>query len=206
MNVNNLMLLQKQQMKPLKIMLLAADCLLALLVLILWTELGEELVVMFGGLLLLLLYINLMAFKAGKHSIPLKMFPPEVLGAVNEKCLTGLRFGNGILCDNDCLVIIGNMAVTIVMLKEVARMELRTFRKGQIFLASRNAPCGAGSDSDFLLTRAAFASMYSDLGIINGAERRVKGAGTFREADRDVFWKALCTAWKKYTDAEPVIS
>lgn len=207
MNVNNLMLLQKQHLKPVKIMLFFADGLLALLFLFLWSDLGGELIAMFGGLLVLLLILNLLILEAGKPSASLKRLPPDVLQTVNAHCLTGLRFGNGILCDNDCLVIIGNIMVTAVMLKDITRMELRTSGKGVILLEGTDAPYSGNVDPHTPWgLQGLMMSNNRNRGMINGVERRVKGTGTFREADRDTFWRALCGTWKKYTDAEPIVS
>lgn len=207
MNTNNLMLLQKQNVKPLKIMTFFADGLWALLVLFLLLNLEGELIFMFIGLLAVLLIINLMVWEAGKPSASLKRLPPDVLRTVNAQCLTGLRFGNGILCDNDCLVIIGNIMVTAVMLKDITRMELRTVGKGVILLEGTDAPYSGNVDPHTPWGLQGFMmSNNRNRGMISGAERRVKGAGTFREADRDTFWRALCGVWKKYSDTEPVIS
>ncbi len=207
MDTYNLMLLQKQHLKPLKILLLCTDCLWGLFLLFLWPELGGELIPMFGGLLVVLLFLNLLVLEARKPSASLKKLPPDVLRAVNAQCLTGLRFGNGILCDNDCLVLIGKAVVTAVMLKDVTRMELRTAGKGVIFLEGRQAS-DIGSLEPFtpLALQGLAMENKSNKGVINGAENRVKGTGTFRQADRDTFWRALCSAWKKYTDTEPIVS
>lgn len=207
MDMDNLMLLQKQKLKPVKIMLLLVDCLWALWSLFLWRELGQEMFFLFGGILILLLILNLMVLEARKPSVSLKRLPPDVLRTVNAQCLTGLRFGNGILCDNDCLVIVGNMMVTAVMLKDITSMELRTSGKGVIFLAGTDAPYSGGVDPHTPLgIQGLVLNNNRNRGIINGAERSVKGMGTFREADRDTFWRALCGEWRKYTDAEPVVS
>lgn len=207
MDTNNLMLLQRQHLKPVKIALLFADCLWGLLVLFLWREMAGELIPMFGGLFVLLLILNLVALEARKPSDSLKRLPPDVLRTVNAQCLTGLRFGNGILCDNDCLVLIGNVVVTVVMLKDVTRMELRTVGKGAVFLEGKQEPFSGSLDPHTPIGLQGLAMKNkSNQGVVNGAENRVKGTGTFRQADRDTFWRALCNAWKKYTDTEPIVS
>lgn len=207
MNTNNLMLLQKQHLKPLKIMTFFTDGLWALLVLFLWFNLEGELIFMFSWLLVVLLIINLVVLEAVKPSASLKRLPPDVLRTVNVQCLTGLRFGNGILCDNDCLVVIGRVMVTVVMLKDITRMELRTVGKGVIFLEGTDAPYNVNVDPHTPWgLQGLIMSNNRNRGMINGAERRVKGTGTFREADRDTFWRALCGTWKKYSDTEPIIS
>ena len=207
MDANNLMLLQRQHLKPLKIVLLSAECLWGLLVLFLWREMAGELIPMFGGVLVLMLILNLVVLEARKPSASLKSLPSDVLRAVNAQCLTGLRFGNGILCDNDCLVLIGNVVVTVVMLKDVTRMELRNIGKGAIFLEGKQTPFSGSLDPYTPIGLQGLAMRNkSNQGVINGAENRVKGTGTFRQADRDTFWRALCAAWKKYTDTEPIVS
>ena len=207
MNMNNLMLLQRQHLKPIKIVLVIADCMWALFLLFLLLELGGEFVLEFGGLLIILIILNLILLEARKPSASLKRLPPDVLSYVNAHCLTGLRFGNGILCDNDCLVLIGNIMVTAVMLRDVTRLELRPGGKGVILLEGKENPGSWNNDPNIPLAMKALAmNNNSNRGMINGAERRVKGARTFREADRDVFWRALCDAWKKYTDTEPIVS
>lgn len=207
MNTNNLMLLQKQHLKPIKRLLLCTDCLWGLVLLFLWLELGGELIPVFGGLLIIILFLNLLVLEARKPSDSLQKLPPDVLKTVNAQCLTGLRFGNGILCDNDCLVLIGKVVVTAVMLKDITRMELRNAGKGVIFLEGKPASSIGNFEpfSPWVLQGLAMENK-SNKGVINGAENRVKGTGTFRQADRDTFWRALCSAWKKYTDTEPIVS
>lgn len=181
--MKNLMLLQKQFLKPIKIMLAVTDILWAFLIFIMITAGETELILYeFGWILIVILIFHLMLLEARKPSASLKKMPSDVLKAIDEQCLTGLRLGNGILCDNDCLVFVG-VTVTAVRLQDVTRLELRTTTKGQITV------CG---------------SNIRDFRVINGASRGVRGAGTFREADRDSFWKELCNAWKKYTDTEPI--
>lgn len=207
MNMDNLMLLQKQHLKPIKIVIAFADCVWALWFLFLLLELGGALMLEFGGLLIVLLILNLIVLEAGKPSASLKRLPPDVLRTVNEQCLTGLRFGNGILCGNDCLVLIGNIMVTAVMLRDVTRLELRSGGQGVILLEGVETPYSGNNDPGVPLAMKALTwNNSSNRGTINGAERRVKGTGTFREADRDTFWRALCDAWKKYTDTEPIVS
>lgn len=207
MNMNNLMLLQKQHLKPVKILLVIVDCIWAFFLLFLLLDLGGEMIFEFGGLLIVLLILNLMMLEARKPSASLKRLPPDVLRTVNGQCLTGLRFGNGILCDNDCLVLIGNIMVTAVMLRDVTRLELRPGGKGVILVEGVEASYSGNNDPNVPLAMKALAMKNnSNRGMISGAERRVKGAGTFREADRDTFWRALCAAWQKYTDTEPIVS
>lgn len=207
MNMNNLILLQKQHLKPFKILIAFADCLWVFLFLILLDAGETGLFLQFGGILIIMILFHFMIWEAGRPSASLKRLPPDVLSYVNAHCLTGLRFGNGILCDNDCLVLIGNIMVTAVMLRDVTRLELRPGGKGVILLEGKEDPGSWNNDPNIPLAMKALAmNNNSNRGMINGAERRVKGAGTFREADRDVFWRALCDAWKKYTDTEPIVS
>ena len=207
MDVNNLMLLQKQSLKLLKIMMIVMDCLWVFLFLILLGAGEPELFWGFGGLLIVVVLLHFMLWEARKPSASLKRLPPEVLSYVNAHCLTGLRFGNGVLCDNDCLVLIGNVVVTAVMLRDVTRMELRRTGRGMIYLEGEESPGAWISDPRMpLMMQGLLWQNNSNRGVINGAERRVKGAGTFREVDRDTFWRALCGAWRKYTDTEPIVS
>lgn len=181
--MENLMLLQKQFLKPINIILVVVDILWAFLIILMMMSGETELILYeFGWILIVLLVFHFMLLEARKPSASLKKMPPDVLKAINEQCLTGLRLGNGILCDNDCLVFMG-VTVTVVRLQDVTRLVLRTTTKGQITVYG-------GNNSEFR--------------VINGANRAVKGSGAFREADRDFFWKELCNAWKKYTDTEPI--
>lgn len=191
--MKNLMLLQKQFLKPIKIMLAVTDILWAFLIFIMITAGETELILYeFGWILIVILIFHLMLLEARKPSASLKKMPSDVLKAIDEQCLTGLRLGNGILCDNDCLVFVG-VTVTAVRLQDVTRLELRTTTKGQITV------CGSNIGQSTV-----FWSNIRDYRVINGANRGVRGVGAFREADRDFFWKELCNAWKKYTDTEPI--
>ena len=177
------MLLQRQFHKPIKVILAVVDILWAFLIILMIAEGETELILgEFGWILIVILVFHLMLLEARKPSASLKQMSPDVLKAINEQCLTGLRLGNGILCDNDCLVFLG-VTVTAVRLQDVEKLVLRTTAKGQITVY--------GSDN-------------SDYRVINGGKSMVKGIGAFREADRDSFWKELCDAWKKYTDTEPI--
>lgn len=184
--MDNLMLLQRQFLKPVKIMLVIVEFMWAVLLAFVWAagEL-EEVLYPLGLPLIGLLLINLSVLEARKPSASLKALTPDVLESINGQCLTGLRLGNGILCDNDCLVFVG-MTVTAVRLQDVGRLALTTTARGRIDVYG---VVGAGNAHR----------------MINGASRRVMGVGTFREADRDTFWKALCDAWKKYSDEEPML-
>lgn len=203
--MENLMLLQKQYLKPIKVMLAVVDILWAFLI-ISMMMLEETVLILyeFGWILIVLLVFHLMLLEARKPSASLKKLPPDVLKTINEQCLTGLRLGNGILCDNDCLVFVGVM-VTAVRLQDVTRLELHTTTKGQITVYGMRISYLGGNDPMVpLALRFLLWSNKSDYRVINGANRVVKGIGAFREADRDSFWKELCDAWKKYTDTEPI--
>lgn len=203
--MENLMLLQKQYLKPIKIMLAVVDILWAFLIISMIME-GETALIWeeFGWILIVMLVLHLMLLEARKPSASLKKLPPDVLKAINEQCLTGLRLGNGILCDNDCLVFVG-VTVTAVSLQDVTRLELHTTAKGQIAVYGMRISNMGGYDPMVPLAMRFFLwKNNSDYQVINGAKRVVRGIGAFREADRDSFWKELCDAWKKYTDTEPI--
>lgn len=183
--MDNMMLLQKQFLKPIKIGLAVTDILWLFLIIILALAGETELILYeFGWILIVLFALHLMLLEARKPSTSLKKLPPDVLKAIDEQCMTGIRLGNGILCNNDCLVFVG-VTVTAVRLQDVTMLKLRTTTKGQI-------------------TVYGVMSNNRDWRVINGANRMVQGKGTFREADRDSFWRELCNAWKKYTDTEPI--
>lgn len=188
--MDNLMLLQKQFRGPVLIVLVIVDVIWVPMVVEV-VKMGVEGIELFGGILIVLLGLNLFALNTRKQSDSLKLLPPDVLKEVNEQCMTGLRFGNGILCENDCLVFV-NMEVTVIMLKDVTGLRLHGTRKGLIFV-----------DVPWKKNGITNGGMFNQ-DTINGAHRSVKGKGTFREADKAVFWRELCSAWKKYTDAEPI--
>lgn len=204
--MENLMMLQKQFLKPIKIMLPVVDVLWAILIIFMIMAGETEFVLYeFGGILIVILVLHLMLLEARKPSASLKKMSPDVLKVINEQCLTGLRLGNGILCDNDCLVFVG-LTVTAVRLQDVTRLELRTTTKGQITVYGMRISNVGGYDPMVPLAMRFFLwKNNSDYQVINGANRRVRGIGAFREADRDSFWRELCDAWKKYTDTEPIV-
>ena len=107
--MDNLLLLSKQFLRPIKTMLIVVDSLWVLYIAFLvmmrdnmndLLEVGWSL----GGLLIALLIFNLLFFEAKKPERFFKKWPSDALSSINEECMTGYRCGNGILCENGCLL------------------------------------------------------------------------------------------------------
>ena len=180
--MENLLLLSKQFLKPVKVALIVADSLWVLV--IAFTVLaGEhndlfEAGLLFGCPIIVLLVLNLLLLEAMKPERFLRKWPPDALASINEECMTGYRCGNGILCENKCLLIVG-MTIKAFLPQNITMIHKQGIQGGLIFVTDR----------------------WEHQHAVRAAGRAVKGKGTFREVDVETFWEKLSSA-KEKADAE----
>ena len=169
--MDNLLLLKKQFLKPVKITLIIVDILWALYIAFFAvTGVFEESEAVFplGGLLIVLILLNMLLLEARKPEPYLKNLPPDVLNVINEECMTGFRCGNGILCESGCLLIVG-MIVRVFLPENIKTITSMGTQGGLIFVHDLSG------------------KQYT----VGAKKRTVYGKGTFREVDFETFLRIL---------------
>lgn len=176
--MDNLVLLSKQFLKPVKAALIVADSMWVLV--IAFTVLtGDhndlfEMGLLFGGPIIVLLVLNLLFLEAVKPERFLGKWPPDTLISINEECMTGYRCGNGILCENGCLLIVG-MTIKAFLPQYITMIHKQDIQGGLIFVTDK----------------------WGHQHAVRASSRAVKGKVTFREVDVDTFWEKLSSAKEK---------
>lgn len=99
-----------------------------------------------------------------------KNLPPEIREAINEQCMTGMICGNGILCEDDYLLVI-DRELRVVGPEELAGIEERKMPFGEKAL--------------WVMTR------QQKWHVIMSSGYRLRGNGTFRPVDIDTFRREL---------------
>lgn len=167
--MDNLLLLSKQALKPFKITLAIADILcivfFALIMIVGGWELFYEGGLYTVGMFIVCLFFNFLLLEASNPKAFLKKWPSDLLYSINEECMTGYRCGNGILCENGCLLILG-MKIMAVFPQNINMMDKED---KQIFVFDR----------------------WGGRHVVNAANRVVRGKGTFQEVDVKTFWEML---------------
>ena len=166
--MDNLLLLKKQFLRPVKIILIIVDILWALYITF-FALIGElkELFPM-GGLLIVLILLNVGLLEASRSEPYFKSLPPDVLKSIDEECMTGFRCGNGILCESGCLLIVG-MIVRVFLPQNIQTITSVGTQGGLIFVHDL-------SDKQY---------------TVGAKKRAVYGKGTFREVDFETFKEKL---------------
>ena len=127
-----------------------------------------------GGLLIALLILNLLFFEAKKQERFFKKWPPDVLDSINAECLTGYRCGNGILCENGRLLIVG-MSIKAFLPQNIKMINKMDMQGGLIF----------------------FTDQWNKNHVVRASNRTVQGKGNFREVDVETFWEKLSGVQEK---------
>lgn len=170
--MDNLVLLKKQFLKPVKITLIIVDFLWALyFAFLLVSGIFEEPEALFplGGPLIVLILLNVLLLEARKPEPYLKSLPPDVVKTINEECMTGLRCGNGILCESDCLLIVG------VIVRAFFPQNIKTITS-------------LGMQGGLISVVDLSGKQYT----VGAKKRTVYGKGTFQEVDFETFLEKLC--------------
>ncbi len=180
--MGNIIKLQWQYVKFIRIAMILADILIVFLTLLL-AALGElKLMSIMGGIIVLVLCLHLFLLKARTVDVSLKNLPPDVLESVNEECMTGFRCGDAILCESGCLLIV-DVNVTACLLRDIERLSLEEIGRGK---------CIYVTNMQGQTYRITFPGSGARL-----------GNGTFRELDVKGFWKKLNNMRGKYADIDP---
>ena len=178
--MDNLVLLSKQFLKPVKISLIVVDSLWVFFIAFLVIPEGLDYLLSEGwflvGLLIVLLILNLLFFEANRPERFFKGWPSEVLESVNEECMTGYRCGNGILCESGCLLIVG-MTIRAFLPQNIEMIHKLDTQGGLIFVTS---PWNERQQN-----------------VIRALGRTVQGKGTFREVNIETFWEKLDSLYNK---------
>lgn len=128
------------------------------------------------GLLIVLIIINLLFFEARKPEKLFEKWPPDALKSINEECMTGYRCGNGILCENGCLLIVG-MNIKAFLPQNIKMIHKLDTQGGLIFVTDR--------------------WNERQQNVIRALSRTVQGKGTFKEVDIETFWEKLSNVYEK---------
>lgn len=128
-----------------------------------------------GSTLMLLTAVIVCNFVILRHLLTqhpsVKNLPPEIRAAINEQCMTGMCYGNGILCEDGYLL--------------VTERELKVAGPGELdWIDERKALFGSAK-SLWVMTR-----QHQWL-VISSAWSRLRGNGTFRYVDYDTFRREL---------------
>ena len=170
--MDNLLLLSKQFLKPVKVILIVTDSLWVLYIafLVMTTDRNDlsEVGWLLGGFILVLLVLNLLFFEAKKPEKVFKKWPPDALKSINEECMTGYRCGNGILCKSGCLLIVG-MTIKAFLPQNIKMIDKTGMQGGLIFVVDR----------------------WDHRHVVRASNRAVKGKCTFQEVDVETFWEKL---------------
>ncbi len=177
--MNNVLRLQKQYSKPMRIYMIVTDALMCFLLAVLavmsivehmaWRDLQDVLAVfLVCGLIIAAVNVLVLAGSSRLHA-SLSGLPLDQQAAIDRQCMTGLRFGNGILCENGCLLVLGRTA------KAVLPENIRVINRQKLGLGE------SITVTDHL----------GGLHRIAGPVKAVKGDGTFREADMETFYQEL---------------
>ena len=173
--MDNLVLLSKQFLKPVKITLIVVDILWAFYIAFLVMAEGLDNLLSEGwfliGLLIVLIIINLLFFEAKKPERFFEKWPLDALKSINEECMTGYRCGNGILCENGSILFVG--------------MTIAAILPQNINMISKNGKMISVIDR------------WNRGYVVNAANRAVKGKGTFREVDVETFWEKLSSVYER---------
>lgn len=120
--MDNLVLLKKQFRRPVKIMLVIVDIMWASYIAFFAVTGDLKELFPMGGLLIVLILLNVSLLEARRPEPYLKVLSSDVLKTVNEECMTGFRCGNGILCESGCLLIVG-MTVKVFLPRNVKMID-----------------------------------------------------------------------------------
>ena len=178
--MDNLVLLSKQFLKPVKISLIVVDSIWVLYIAFLVMMEGLDSLLSEGlfliGLLVVLLIINLFLFEAKKPEKFFEKWPPDALKSINEECMTGYRCGNGILCENGCLLIVG-MKIKAFLPQNIKMIHKLDTQGGLIFVTDR--------------------WNEQQQNVVRASSRAVQGKGTFREVNIETFWEILSSVHER---------
>lgn len=177
--MDNLLLLSKQFLKPVKIMLIVVDCIWVFYIafLVMMRDSLRDLLEegrYIGGLLIALIILNLLFFEARKPERFFKKWPPDVLKSINEECMTGYRCGNGILCENGCLLVVG-LTIKAFLPQDINMINKMDMQGGLIFITDQ----------------------WNKQHVVRVSNRTVQGKGTFREVGLETFWEKLNSVQEK---------
>lgn len=180
--MDNIIKLQTQYVRFIRIALIFADILVVLLAFLLASMNALKEMSILGGVFIVLLGFHLLLLKARTTDASLKSLPPAVLNAINEECMTGFRCGDAILCESGCLLIV-NVNVRAFPLRNIKRLSIQRIGRGRfIYITNmQEQTC-----------RINFPGSGTTL-----------GNGTFRELEVEFFWKKLNDMWEKYADTDP---
>lgn len=190
--MNNLMTLQKQYLKGYRIAIAVGDVSIVLLFAMLavfsvdvsddWHNMAFLIFVP-----VFLVSISFVLLRAGKPDQSLKNLPQDALEAANRECMTGMRCGNGILCESGCLLLVGDETNTIVKVRAVLCRDIERLSREQFLRMDRIAVVDVRG------------KVYS---VVSG-NRKVPGNGTFQEVEMDVFWARLNGAKERFAPSDP---
>lgn len=171
--MDNVRKLQRQALKQTVVCLIIMDVSVGLLVFGAW---GDVLPRMMRDDItsLILLMAIISNFAIVRHMLTLhpsvKNLPPEIREAINEQCMTGMICGNGILCEDDYLLVV-DRELKVVGPEELAWIEVRKMPFGKKAL--------------WVMTRR------QTWHVIMSSGYRLRGNGTFRPVDIDTFRREL---------------
>lgn len=178
--MDNLVLLSKQFLKPVKIVLVVVDSLWVLLLADFALTINLEDLLdecwFLVGLLIVLLILNLLFFEANKPEKIFAKWPSDALKSINEECMTGYRCGNGILCESGCLLIVG-MKIKAFLPQNIKMIHKQDIQGGLIFVIDR----------------------WDDRQqhVVKASNRAVQGKGTFQEVNFETFWEKLSSVYER---------
>lgn len=172
--MKNLIKLQRQYALIIRVFLAIGDlCILFLAVLLSsvggWREAFSGIETGIVLVLAVLVVFHFFLLLTHTLSAEMKGLPEPVLAAMDRECMTGLQWGNAILCKSGYLLIVCNR-LTAVLPENMVKVEKKKFGRGYlIWLTDR----------------------WGEVYRLTSPATSAKGNGTFRQADTETFYKEL---------------